>query len=990
MKKISFWAILLLFSTSSCRWFQENRKPDPDLNLAQYVDPFIGTDGHGHTYPGASLPFGMVQLSPDTRLDGWDGCSGYHFSDSLVYGFSHTHLSGTGIADYCDILFMPTTGEIHFNQGTPENHLDAYSSLFKHENEKAEPGYYKTFLDDYGIVAELTATQRTGMHRYTFPECEEAHIIVDLKHRDEVLESYIKVNSAHEIEGYRRSSSWAKDQRIYFVAQFSKPFKSYELASNDSVYCNYSRLVGKNIKASFDFSTKNNEKIIVRVGISAVDVEGARLNLETENQSWNFDKVKKQARRKWNEELAKIEVETKNENDKTIFYTALYHSFLSPNIYSDVDGRYRGTDLEIHKALDFNYYTVFSLWDTYRATNPLFTLVQKESTSDFITTFLNQYKQGGILPMWELAGNYTQCMIGYHAAAVIADAYVKGIRGYDTGLALEAMMHSANHTRFGLRAYHKFGYVPMDKEHESVSKTLEYAYDDWTISQMAKGMGKKKIYRDFLVRAQSYKNVFDKYTHFMRSKVNGSWQTGFDPREVNYNFTEANSWQYSFYVPQDINGLIQLMGGDDEFIQKLDGLFSQTSSTTGRTQADITGLIGQYAHGNEPSQHIGYLYAFAGAPWKTQFTIHQITNKMYTSKPDGLCGNDDCGQMSSWYVFSAMGFYPVTPASGIYILGTPQFEKTILYAGDRPFVIRAENFNMENYYIQSATLNGEEYPYSFLLHEDIEKGGELILTMGDLPNMRYGKPRIYRPVSQIDDQLILPVPVFLSENRSFYDTLRVAIESGNSTTKIYYTLNGENPDENDSLYTHDFLITKSTNIKVIAIDAQGKSSKVAEAAYLKIPKKRDVQLFCTYNKSYSAGGEQALVDYIRGGNNYRNGLWQGYQGQDFEAVVNLEKTETLTKIGAGFLQDVGSWIWMPLRLDVLISLDGKTYDLIGSVDNNVSERDSRVLVRDFILKINPTKAHYIKLKAYNYGKIPAWHPGHGGEAFIFIDEIIAE
>ncbi|MEI6900862.1 MAG: GH92 family glycosyl hydrolase, partial [Bacteroidota bacterium] len=700
-------------------------------DFSKYVDPFIGTGGHGHTYPGVSLPFGMVQLSPDTRLDGWDGCSGYHASDTAIYGFTHTHLSGTGCSDYGDILFMPLPGKVNL-QNT------AYKSTFSHLNESASPGYYKVILNNGKITAELTATKRTGFHRYTFSGNREKFIALDLVHRDKVLESNIRIVNDSEIEGSRISQAWAAKQILYFVARFSSPISSHLLVNDENEDSKAVAVNGTAIRALFGFDS-HGSTIELKVGISAVSIENARKNLDVENPGWDFEQVAKLAREEWNRELGKITGESTDPTKLTIFYTSLYHALLNPNLYSDVDGRYRGRDLEIHSSDKFDYYTVFSLWDTYRATHPLFTLIDQKRTNDFINTFIRQYEEGGMLPVWELSGNETGCMIGYHSVPVIVDAYLKGIRGFDAEKAFTAMKHSAEQDHLGLKYYKPLGFIPGDKEGESVSKTLEYAYDDWCIAQMAKSLGKTEDYKVFIQRAQNYKNIFDPSTGFMRAKMNNIWFSPFDPSEVNFNYTEANAWQYSFYVPQDLGGLMQLHGGRNIFAKNLDRMFQASTKTTGRDQSDISGLIGQYAHGNEPSHHMAYLYNYAGQPWKTEELVHSICKDLYTSKRDGLCGNEDCGQMSSWYVFSAMGFYPVTPGSGNYSIGTPLFNKvTINLENGNKFILIANLLSDQNFYIQSAKLNGKELKSPEITHEEIMKGGELLFEMGANPNISWG------------------------------------------------------------------------------------------------------------------------------------------------------------------------------------------------------------------------------------------------------------
>ncbi|MCP5105357.1 MAG: glycoside hydrolase family 92 protein [bacterium] len=957
-------------------------------NHTAYVDPFIGTGGHGHTYPGAALPFGMVQLGPDTRLTGWDGCSGYHYSDNTVYGFSHTHLSGTGVSDYGDILFMPFTGKVKFSE---------YASTFTHEKETASPGYYSVQLENYKIKAELTVTPRTGVHRCTFPRGETANILIDLTHRDTVIDSGIAVVGDNEIEGFRRSTAWAEDQRVYFTARFSKPFASHTIAVDDEPVEGKKEAKGKNVKAVVTFQTEGDRTIVVKVGISAVSVEGARKNLESETANKNFAQIKKEAGEQWNRALNKIKVTGGTVQQKRIFYTALYHALLNPNLFMDVDGKYRGRDLEIHQAKDFEYYSVFSLWDTFRAAHPLFTIIEPRRTNDFIKTFIAQYEQGGLLPVWELAANETFCMIGYHAVSVIADAYTKGLRDYDVEKAYEAMRHSALRDHFGLKFYKQMGYIPAEEEAESVSKTLEYAYDDWCIAQTANALGKEDDYKHYLRRAQFYKNLYDPSTGFMRAKMLGTWFSPFYPAEVNFNYTEANAWQYSFYVPHDISGLIALMGGNERFVRHLDQLFGEDSSTSGRKQADITGLIGQYAHGNEPSHHMAYLYNYAGRPWKTQQRVREIMDKLYTDRPDGLCGNEDCGQMSAWYVLSAMGFYPVTPGSGIYAVGTPIFPETVIDVGNgrngRTFSIIAENVSAKNIYIQSASLGDKPYKKSWLRHEDIMKGGRLVFRMGPEPGKTWGVGDGNQPESVIDSELILPVPYVASGSRMFSKSTQVALAAAAPGTDIYYALDGSIPTayaSQSTLYKSPVTITKSAVLRAVAVKEGMPESFVMEARFDKIPGGRDIHLATAYASQYSAGGDMALIDGIRGGKDFRTGTWQGYHGVDMEAVVDLGKQKTIRRIAAGFLQDNNAWIFMPLRVEYSLSKDGKRFSVAAVVPNVLPHRQGGSIVKDFSADIYPARARYVKIHARNTGVCPPWHKGAGEKAWIFVDEIVIE
>ncbi len=973
--KKSFYLILILsIALISCK--KSNKE-----KITDFVNPFIGTGGHGHTYPGTSLPFGMVQLSPDTRLDGWDGCGGYHYSDSIIYGFSHTHLSGTGCSDYGDILLMPTVGELKWDN-------ISYASGFNHKNEKAKPGYYQVFLDKYNVNVELSSTKRVGFHKYLFPESTQSNILIDLKHRDRVIDSYLKINGKDEVEGFRRSMAWAADQHVYFVAKFSKSFEKYTIAINDTVKNNILEAKGINLKTYLNFSTKKDETIYVKVGISAVSIENARKNLEAEISGWDFDKVVNDADSIWNKELGKIEIEGGSDDQKTVFYTSMYHAFLNPNLYSDVDGQYRGRDLKVHKA-DFDYYTVFSLWDTYRATHPLYTLTQQKRTSDFIKTFIKQYEEGGLLPVWELSGNETGCMIGYHAVPVIVDAYMKGLRDFDVEKAYSAMKASAEQDKLGLKNYKTYGIIYANEEGESVSKLLEYAYDDWCIAQMAKALNKIEDYKYFIERAQSYKNVLDPSTGFMRARMQNFWFSPFDPSEVNFNYTEANSWQYSYYVPQDITGFTQYLGGKEKLAEKLDQLFSAHSKTTGREQADITGLIGQYAHGNEPSHHIAYLYNFAGKPWKTQELVHRIQNEMYHNNPDGLCGNEDCGQMSSWLVMSAMGFYSVTPGTDVYVIGTPMFKKIIIkLENGKTFTVKANGLSDKAFYIKSAKLNGKDYLKSYITQNDIVNGGEIVFEMGNKPSDKWGVGDINEPKTEISDNLIIPIP-FISKGKSTF-IKEQSIELGclDKNATIYYTLDGSIPTKKSNKYSQLIVLNKTTTINAIAVRDGFPDSKLMTSSISIIPEGRSITIKNPYANQYAAGGDLALLDMIRGGENFKTGTWQGYEGVNLEAIVKLKEVQSINELRIGFLQDMGAWIFYPSQIEYFLSLDGIQFKSVGIIKNEIPLNKEGVMIQDLVKKLNGVKAQYIKVIATNIGKCPDWHLGAGGKAWIFADEII--
>ncbi len=930
-------------------------------NSIDYVDPFIGTGGHGHTYPGASTPFGMVQLSPDSRLDGWDGCSGYHYSDSIIYGFSHTHLSGTGVSDYGDILLMPKTGKLILNNGAKGSL--GYKSKFSHKNETARPGFYQVYLEDHEVNVELTTSKRVGFHKYTFPKKKKAQVLLDLEHRDKLLEYKIEIVDSNTIQGVRYSNCWAKKQKIHYYIQFSAPFKN--------VIFNNSRSV-----AGFEFGLLDSS-LLIKVGISSVNISGATANLKTEIPHWDFEKTKLQTENLWQQELNKIIIDGGSKEQKQIFYTALYHSLLSPNLYTDVNGYYNGLDLEKHQTKD-NHYTVFSLWDTFRATHPLFTLIQQKKTNEFIRTFLRQYKEGGRLPIWELAANYTGCMIGYHAIPVITDAYIKNIRDYDEELALEAMVNSAMQNHLGLKTYKENGFIYASDEPESVSKNLEYSYDDWCIALLADSLGEEKIAKDFYQRGQHYKNLFDPSTGFFRAKKSYTWFSPFKPEEVNFNYTEANAWQYSLFVPQDINGHIKLMNGAKNYERHLDSLFANTNEPSGRKQPDITGLIGQYAHGNEPSHHMGYLYNYVGKPYKTQKIIHKILNEQYSSLPDGLSGNEDCGQMSAWYVLSSIGFYPVTPGLDYYTIGTPLFDKvTLNLENGNSFTVKANNVSNKNIYIQSASLNGKKFESSFIKHQDIMKGGNLTFEMGKNPS-KWGSSSI--PPSSIAKHHIVPVPYLLATSQTFIDTLHIklrSIEGGD----IYYSIN----EGDEKKYDQTIIINKNSKISS-RIKKHGKWSKKISANYFKNKNTKSVKIESVYANQYAAEGDKTLVDGLRGGNNYRTGNWQGYR-EDLSAVIDLGKEKEISMINLGCLQDIKSWIFLPKKVEYYSSNNGRDFSLIGAIKSNVSDSLEGSIVQNFILEFTKIKTQYVKVKAINYGVCPSWHLGAGGKTWLFVDEL---
>ncbi|WP_445710663.1 GH92 family glycosyl hydrolase [Flavobacterium sp.] len=910
-------------------------------DFSKHVNPFIGTGGHGHTFPGATTPYGMVQLSPDTRIDGsWDGCSGYHYSDNLIYGFSHTHLNGTGVSDYGDILLMPTMGEPSFDNKD-------YSSTFSHANEKASAGFYSVKLDKHNIDVRLTTSTRVGFHEYTFNKAGQANIILDLNHRDKLLEGEIRIIDQKRIWVKRRSEAWARDQYVFALIEFEKPFDI------SSVKCNGEKgrkFTGTELALSFSRKVKKAEKLRLKVTLSNTGFDGTEIN-STEIQHWDFEKVKKETETLWNKELSKIEVTSDDKDKLAIFYTALYHTMMQPNIAQDLDGKYRGRDNKIHKAEGFDYYTVFSLWDTFRAAHPLYTLIDKKRTSDYINTFIKQYEQSGRLPVWELASNETDCMIGYHSVSVIADAMVKGIQGFDYEKAFEASKASAMRDVLGLEAYKKNGFISIDDDHESVSKTVEYAYDDWCIAQMAMLLDKKEEYQYFMKRSQNWKNLFDWETGFIRPKKNGGWDNPFDPKEVNNNFTEGNAWQYTFFVPQDIKGMIEAYGGPEKFEAKLDEMFNSESKTTGREQVDVTGLIGQYAHGNEPSHHMAYLYNYIRKPEKTNEKVKYILDNFYKNTPDGLIGNEDCGQMSAWYVLSSMGIYAVTP-------GIPKWEATTPY-------------------FKQIKLNIENKKFSEI---------NQLSTVQELNNIGGFYEEAKRSSNYFKYYDITSVPVIEAGSKSFKDKLKITFDSFYKDTEYFYSINNSE----FKMYDKNIILDKSAIIRFYSDNGYERTSDTISAQFFKKPNDYSIDIKSKYNPQYHAGGDEGLIDGIYGDENWKKGEWQGYQSQDFEAIVDLRESKTVSFFSANFLQDSRSWILMPKEVAFYTSTDNKNYTLVNTpILNEIGPLDNDIKIAPFVTNKEVKNVRYVKVIAKNFGKLPEGHQAHpfDGDAFIFIDEI---
>lgn len=1003
-----------------------------DRDFTQFVNPMIGTGGHGHTFPGAVWPFGMVQLSPDTRTNAsWDGCGGYYYDDTFIYGFSHTHLSGTGVSDYGDVLFQPKVGNSTFNPLK-------YRSKFNHQNEQAMPGYYANTLTDNDVNVELTAHQRVGAHRYTFKKSkihgnDSIFVMIDLKHRDYLLGHQLEVeNGGHIVKGYRRSKAWAEDQSVFFFGYFSKKILSVQYNENKSVAILYF--------GQLNDSTLRNFVLEAYVGISFTSLNGAEKNISpiikkaSTGEYWvaqSFSDIRILSKNAWNLELGKIDVLHSNssiankETDRVKFYTALYHCMIHPSLASDEDLKYRGRDQQIHQGTR-PYYSVFSLWDTYRALHPLLTIIDRKRTSDFINTFLLQFVDGGRLPVWELGSCETDCMIGYHSVSVIADALMKGIENIDIDLALEAMLYSSyrkeesyfmkvNHQGRLQKSVFKNDYIDVKSESESVSKSLEYAYNDWCIAQVIQKykLGGKNpdskwtyLHAEMLRRSNRWQHYLDPETKFMRPKVNGEWISPFEPREVNNHFTEANSFQYSFYVPHQIELWKKYLGGDQALEKQLDTLFNTTSKTTGREQSDISGLIGQYAHGNEPSHHMVYLYNYCNRPEKTQKLVRKIWKNFYQNSPDGLIGNEDCGQMSAWAVMSAMGIYPVTPGNNLYAVGVPFFDHISVQieptnaSKKSKFNVKVNPRLFENNVFGMINQNDSaKNSYSlFVSHTDLCQKDILFTHTNQQNNAKFDASAVKTPVVNYS----IPVPIIKGDRIFSAPKHKIQIVPNDFSfmldgrtelkfqVEIRYILN-EKVEKFEKMLKNgeNWTLEINGNCEVSASVGDVASSTVAiftkkENTY------KVVSIQGSYNKQYSGGGDDALVNGILGSEEWRSGDWQGYQNQDFEAVIDLGKMTQLNSIGARFLQDTRAWILMPTEVEYLVSADGKEFVSVAKIGSFLADTILTTSVLPVNLEIKQQKARFVKVKAKNYGALPPWHQGYpfGGTAFIFIDEIL--
>ncbi|WP_317308484.1 GH92 family glycosyl hydrolase [Phocaeicola plebeius] len=739
-KKSLLFVPVLSLCLASCGSSQKGQEME---DLTQFVDPRIGTGGHGHVFYGANVPYGFIQLGPTSIPQSWDWVSGYHVSDSTVIGFPHTHLSGTGIGDLHDINVMPVVGEVTYSRGDASSYETGLWSYSDRSKEVVTPGYYRTHLSRYNVDVELTATKRVGFHKYTFLGNESPAIVFDMVNGgcwDKTTEAVIRVVNDSTVSGYRYSKGWADDQRVFFRAEFSRKFDNVEFIVNDSVK-EGDMAKGAQLFARVNFAAGNQEPVYMKVALSPTSEEGAQLNMQTELSGWDFEKTIADAKAAWNKELNKVKVYTTDEASKKIFYTSLYHTLFAPSEFCDVDGDYYGADKQMHKGEGFVNYTTFSLWDTYRAAQPLMTILHPEKMSDIINTMLHIHQQQGKLPVWHLMGCETNCMVGNPGVPVVADAILKDIKGFDTELAFKALKESSMLPERGMEHRIEYGFIPADKMTEAIAYDMEYAIADWAVAQAAQKLGKQEDYEYFLKRSKSYKNYFDASTGFMRGKMlDGSWRTPFSPYASSHrddDYCEGNAWQYTWLVPHDVEGLVECFGSKEAFVNKLDSLFLANGDMGEASSPDISGLIGQYAHGNEPSHHTVYLYTLVGQPWKTADRIKEILHTMYTDQPDGLSGNEDVGQMSAWYILSSFGFYQVEPAGGKFVFGYPNFDKVEITVPAGKFVIERENKGQQNNYIQGIVLNGTEYKKPWIEYADIMKGGELKFLMGDEPVVWY-------------------------------------------------------------------------------------------------------------------------------------------------------------------------------------------------------------------------------------------------------------
>lgn len=1004
MKTINILVLfVLIIGLNACEEKQE---------LIQYVDPMIGTDGHAHTFPGATLPFGMVQVSPSNDFKAWDWCSGYHYSDSILKGFAHTHISGAGLAGLGDILLMPTAGKAKIKAGSEEDPDIGFRSRFSHDTEVASAAYYSVVLDDYDVKVELTCTPRVGFHRYTFNKEGNGNVIVDPTHNimENVEATEIELLSDTEIRGWKHCNGEAGNRKVYFYANFSKPFVNSGVAVNDQIQKSVKVATDKNVKAFVSFDLEKGESINVKVAISHVSYEGALANYEAEAEGKSFKQVLSEAKKLWEEKMNKFHIETGKISDKRNFYTALYHSMISPNLISDVTGEYIVEGKKYDSKID--QYSNFSTWDTYRAVHPLMAIVEQKKTADFVNSLSSRFTHSKVgLPVWECLGHDNVCMIGYSTVSVMSDAIMKDIAGIDTQSAYDAMRaasfnlekHSNSYDVNGMNYYIEMDFVPGEIG-SSVSKTTEYNYYDWCLSQVAQKLGRLDDIYMYKQRSKGYRNLFDEKTGYLLPKLQNGKLVSVDKSKWDalvHNYVSGNIWGYSSYVPHDMGYLMQLHKGKEQFASWLDAIFADNSEIGGSQHVDISGFIGKYGHGDEPSHQMPYLYVYAGQPWKTQKIVRDILSRFYHDNPAGLDNNDDLGQMSSWYIFGSLGFYPVCPGSNQYQIGSPAYKKaSINLENGNTFTVIANNNSDKNVYIQSAKLNGKEYTRPFITYNQISNGGKMVFEMGSKPNKTWGNAEadlneilgtksIGEYKLQEEKQVLMPYTK--DKTFSFEGNKKLELICGTSGAEIRYTTDGSEPDLNSKKYRKPIYINKDVSIKAKAYKKGLKESAVAQVNYLKgIP----FNAKTAYPKVSVEGddigyGNKSGVQLIDGGfgsTTYNDGFWTGVDLKDLNVGIDLGRLRRISKVKPGVLIYPGAWIFNPKDIEVYVSNDQKNYRLVKTFAMESPKDERRFIVRPSI-NFSPVNARYLKVKFKN-GPIPDWHMAGGRKHWIFVDEIL--
>jgi predicted alpha-1,2-mannosidase len=969
----------------------------------------IGTDGHGHTFPGATVPFGMIQLSPSNGWKAWDWCSGYHYSDSIIKGFAHNHISGAGLSGLGDILIMPTTGDLKLSPGTEDNPDSGYMSRFSHDHERARAGYYSVHLNDYDIKVELTASQRVGFHRYSYFHNEETHIIIDPTHHqmESIIETEVEILSTTEIRGYKMSKGEAGTRKVYFYSKFSKPFVSSGLVLNDSTLTNKQVLRAKNTKAWALFNVEQGEQLEVQTALSFVSYEGAFKNYQEEGEGKKFNEAFTKTEKIWRDKLSRIMVEG-SKTEKRNFYTALYHSYISPNIFSDVDGKYMVEGKQYHS--DFDQYSTFSTWDTYRSLHPLLTILEQKKTADFVNSLSSRFTDSKVgLPVWELLGHDNACMIGYSPVSPMADAILKNIKGINIEDAYQAMKaaamslekHSPNYDVNGMQYYNDMGYVPGDIGC-SVSKTTEQNYYDWTISQVAERLGKTEDAEFFGQRSKGYLNLYNPVQNYLWPKsLTGNWLemdlTNWESMITNY--VSGNIWGYSSYTPHDMAGIITKMGGRKKYASWLDNIFNDHSKIEGATHVDISGFIGKYGHGDEPSHHMPYLNNYVGQPWKTAELVREVTSTQYLDTPGGLINNEDLGQMSSWYVFSSLGMYPVCPGSLQYVFGSPHFkEASIKTEKGNVFTIKAPNASSKNIYIQSVKLNGLAYELPFIEHKEIMAGGILEFDMGSKPSDWGTEEAFIKQLSgnnldAVTDSLestVVYVPFAEDKENCFGGSKGIVLKCNTPDAEIRYTLNGKTPTSKSKLYTKPVTIKVDCVIKAKAFIPEQGESFVFEKQYyncaVSAPSGEYPKVIMEPQpEQYGKTDGSQLVDGFIGSINHNDKHWTGSNNEDISIIVDLGKIKTCRSVTLGYLIDTRVWIFSPKTVDILVSTDNVNFEKVKSLSPQQVSEDAEVVNR-LRFDFNQRKAQFIKVSIKNI-IIPDWHFGNGHNGWFFADEI---